>query len=370
MSPSKSTANLNLRTWAEIDLGALRHNLAVAREFARGREIMPVVKADAYGHGLAQVVEALAAEVSWFGVATVEEGLVVADRSAAKVFVLGPVLPGERTVAADRGFVVPVSSLEEAQAFDALKKPVEAHLAIDSGMGRMGCLEADAAELVSRIGAMKNLRLAGVATHFPSADEDAGFTRRQIARTGEILRDLPDFAEIHLSNSAGLLGFAADQPFATLMRPGLMLFGLSPLPEFQDRLRPVMSLKSRVTLVRDLPAGHGISYGSAYVTQQPTRVATVGIGYGDGYPRHLSGQDAEVLLGGRRCPILGRVTMDQIMVDVSGAGQSPQPGDEVVLMGRQGDETPILATEIAQKAGTIAWEILTGVTQRVHRVYV
>jgi alanine racemase len=165
----------------------------------------------------------------------------------------------------------------------------------------------------------------------------------------------------HLLNSAGLLGYGRGA--CNLARPGLMRYGISPLPEFQDRLATVMTLKSRVTLARMLPAGHGVSYGRQFVTTRPTRVATVGIGYGDGYPRHVSGKGADVWIQGRRCPILGRVTMDQIMVDVTEAAEVRE-GDEVEMIGPN-----IPVTEIAEKAGTIAWEIFTGITPRVLRCY-
>jgi alanine racemase len=165
-----------------------------------------------------------------------------------------------------------------------------------------------------------------------------------------------------LLNSAGLLGYDSD--LCNLTRPGLMLYGASPLAGHQSKLSTVMRLKSRVTLSRWLPAGHGISYGREYVTSQATKVATVGIGYGDGYPRHLSGKGAEVFVGGRRCPILGRVTMDQIMIDVSDVPEVKE-GDEVELFGPH-----ISVIEVAEKAGTIAWEIFTGITTRVTRQYI
>lgn len=365
-----STAQL--RTWAEIDLSALRHNLEIARGYAGERQIMAVVKADAYGHGLAAVADALSDEVRWFGVANVAEGLEVTAHAPGKVFVLGPILPHERAVAVGNGFVIAVSNLEETVAIDAIAKELgikaTVHLSIDSGMGRMGCLVSQAVELARSIERLKNVRLDGVATHFPSADEDADFTRSQIATAEKLRAELPDTPHFHLSNSAGLLDFADLQPFATLMRPGLVLYGLSPLPKHQDELRPVLSLKSRVTLVRDLPAGHGVSYGRTFVTERPTRAATIGIGYGDGYPRSVSNRGGEVLIGGRRCPLLGRVTMDQIVVDVSGLEKPPQPGDEAVLIGSQGAQQ-LLATELAEKADTISWEILTGITRRVQRVY-
>jgi alanine racemase len=158
-----------------------------------------------------------------------------------------------------------------------------------------------------------------------------------------------------------LLGYEAG--CCNLVRPGLLLYGVSPMPGFQERLAPVMTLKSRVTLVRTLPPGHGVSYGREFVTSAPTRVATVGIGYGDGYPRHLSGNRAEVWAGGRRLPVIGRVTMDQIMLDATGAPDLRE-GDEVELFGSR-----IPVAEVAAKAGTIAWEVLTGITPRVARMY-
>ncbi len=328
---------------------------------------MAVVKADAYGHGLAAVVRALSGMVPCFGVANPREALVVANHAPGDIFLLGPVLPHERSVLASPRFVAAISTLEEASALQAAGFPVRAHLCVDTGMGRMGCLPAQAAELLKAISGMPNIRLEGFCSHFPSADEDAEFTNRQISEVRELLETLPDMGAVHLSNSAGILGFIPAQPFVTMVRPGLMLYGLCPTGAHQEDLVAVLSLRSRVTLVRTLPAGHGVSYGGTFVTSRPTKVATVGIGYADGYPRQLSNRGAQVLLRGRRCPVLGRVTMDQIMIDVSELPERPQPGDVVTLLGRDGAER-ILATEVAAWAGTISWEILTGLTARVERV--
>ena len=169
---------------------------------------------------------------------------------------------------------------------------------------------------------------------------------------------------VHVENSAGLIGFPAQA--GDMVRAGLMLYGSAPRPEFQPRLRAAMTWKTRIALLRTAPAGHGISYGRTFKTVQPTRIATLAVGYADGYRRHLSGRGAEVLIGGRRCPVLGRVTMDQIVADVT-ALPAVEVGDEVVLMGRQGAEE-IPAAELAEKAGTIAWEIFTGLGRRVERV--
>ncbi len=372
MKPAASSTNAH-RTWAEIDLGALRHNLAAVRaQVGEGVQVMAVVKANAYGHGVGPVVRALAGRVEMFGVANVREAAEVREHVAdAPVFILGPALPEERAEIVAQRFVPAISSVEEARAYAALAsaEPLAVHLKIDTGMGRVGIWESEAVAVAREILALRGLRITGLASHLPVADEDDAFTRDQLARfhaTVAQLRalGLPD-AVVHVENSAGLIGFPAQA--GDLVRPGLMLYGSAPRPEFQPRLRPVLTWKTRITLLRTAPAGHGVSYGRTFKTVQPTRIATLAVGYADGYQRHLSGRGAEVLIGGRRCPVLGRVTMDQIVADVT-ALPAVEVGDEVVLMGRQGAEE-IPAAELAAKAGTIAWEIFTGLGRRVERIY-
>ena len=356
------------RAWAEVDLSALRDNLRATR-VAAGCEVMAVVKAGAYGHGLEEVSRLLAAEdIAFFGVANVGEARRIADAGVTTpIYLLGATWSEERAEIVGRGWTPCLSSLDEARQFDELAGAagcrLKVHLAVDTGMGRGGFVAEGLPAILERLEALPNLEIGGIGSHLPSADEDEEFTRAQFARFAEILASLggPErFRWRHLCNSAGLLGY--DREVCNLARPGLMLYGISPLPDHPVPLRNVMSLKSRVTLVRTLPAGHGVSYGRAFVTTRPTRVATVGIGYGDGYPRHLSGNGADVFIRGRRFPLLGRVTMDQLMVDVTG-GEVAE-GDEVELFGPH-----IRVDEVALKAGTIAWEILTGITPRVVRVY-
>ena len=234
----------------------------------------------------------------------------------------------------------------------------------------MGCQPSALSALVEQIRQNAHCELEGIETHFPSADEDADFTRAQIEVFRSLLKEVNPGSgcHVHLGNSAGLIEFHARTAFATLARPGLALYGVSPLPDAAVALTPVMTLKTRVTLVREIPSGAGISYGRTFVSKQPMKVATLAVGYGDGYTRHLSGKKAEVLIGGSRCPVLGRVTMDQIVVDVSHLSGEVKSGDEVVLIGAQGTER-ITVSELAEKAGTIPWEILTGITNRVERVY-
>jgi alanine racemase len=358
------------RAWAEIDLGALKRNLAVAREACGGEGMMAVVKAGAYGHGLEEIARALEAEdIAFFGVANVGEARRVRNAGVeTRIYLLGATWAEEREEIVARDWTPCISSIDEAEHFNRLAAArgvrLKVHLAVDTGMGRGGFVAENLSEKLALLERMEHLEVEGIGSHLPSADEDEEFTLRQFARFQAIIRDLGGesrFRWRHLSNSAGLLGY--QQGCCNLSRPGLMLYGVSPLPGFQERLATVMSLKSRVTLVRTLPAGHGISYGRQFVTTKPTRVATVGIGYGDGYPRHVSGKGADVWIRGRRLPILGRVTMDQMMVDVTGADDVIE-GDEVEIFGPN-----IPVTEIAEKAETIVWEIFTGITPRVMRCY-
>jgi alanine racemase len=357
------------RAWADIDLSALRSNLAVARE-AGGADVMVVVKAGAYGHGLEPVAKVLAAErVAFVGVANVGEARRIRDAGVdTRIYLLGATWAEERAEVVARDWTPCLSSLEEAAHFDRLAtaagRRLRVHLAVDTGMGRGGFPEDGLDGLMEALESFRHLEIEGIGSHLPSADEDEEFTHAQIDRYHRILERLggaSNFRWRHLLNSAGLLGY--DRRLCNLTRPGLMLYGVSPLPRHQAGLRPVMTLNSRVTLVRLLPAGHGVSYGRQFVTTRPTRVATIGIGYGDGYPRHLSGNGARVHIGGHDCPVIGRVTMDQIMVDVTDAGRVVE-GDKVELFGAN-----IPVHEVAQKAGTIAWEIFTGITPRVARCY-
>jgi alanine racemase len=373
--PALSTSPTPSRCWAEIDLGALRDNVgAIRKQSAAGVEIMAVVKANAYGHGVVPVVGALRDEVEMFGVANLAEARELKEQvSPRRIFILGPALPEERQEVAESGFIPAVSSYEEAAAYSLFAGPtgrMALHLAVDTGMGRIGAWEGEALAVAEAIAGLPRVVLEGVATHLPVADEDDAFTRAELERFDSLVKGLASRGvrprRVHSHNSAGVIGFS--QHAGNLVRVGLALYGSSPLPEFQDRVRAALTWKTRVSLVRDLGPGRGVSYGRTFVTPGRMRVATLAVGYADGYQRHLSGRGAEVLLQGKRCPVLGRVTMDQIMVDVSGLPKV-EAGDEVVLIGRQAQEQ-ITAAELAAKAGSIPWEIFTGIGSRVARHYV
>ena len=358
------------RCWAEIDRKALRHNAGVARERIGGAEMLAVVKANAYGHGLVGVAETLASEVQLFGVANVEEAVALRNVGLKHpVIILGPALPSERSDIVEGKFIPTISALEEAEAFNRIG-PVAINFKVDTGMGRMGVPEAESMEAFKKVSTLRNLRVHSVSTHMPVSNEDENYTREQLERFRKVVErfraDVPGEYKAHVLQSAGTLAFN-DTPYE-IVRAGVMLYGISPLPEFQKLLRPAMTWKTRIALIRDMPAGHGISYGRTFITPRPMRVATLSAGYADGYPRHLSNRDAAMIVRGKRCPLLGRVTMDLMVIDVSHIPQATV-GDEVILMGRQGEEE-ISATELAERAGTINWEIMTRVGSRVRRVYV
>lgn len=358
------------RAWAEVNLSALDHNIALARTHS-GQAVMAVLKAGAYGHGLLKLAKHLDNQgLPYFGVANVHEARQLAENGIkTPIYLLGATFPDEREEVILQGWTPCLSSLAEIDDFARLctkhQRTLTAHLAVDTGMGRGGFLPDDIPGAITHLEPLnKTIHLKGIGSHLPSADEDSDFTNAQFATFDKLIKEhfsnQPDF-HTHLSNSAGLLDYTSQT--TNLIRPGLMLYGVSPLPLWQEKLRPVMTLKSRVSLIRTLPAGHGVSYGRTTILEKETPVATIGIGYGDGLPRAISGKGAHVLINGQKAPLLGRVTMDQIMVDVSTLSHC-QVGDEVELFGPN-----LSVTQIADWADTIPWEVLTGITPRVTRVY-
>jgi len=360
------------RCWAEIDRSALRDNAKVVRDRIGSAELLAVVKANAYGHGMVGVAQVLADDAHLFGVANLEEAMTLRAALPHPIIILGAAVPQERSTIAERGFIPSVSTLEEAQDFDRLARgqPVAINFKVDTGMGRMGVVESEAVAVFKKVAALPKIKIHSVSTHMPVSNEDADYTRDELSRFRKIVdqfrAEVPGNYKAHVLQSAGVLAFA--DPTFDVVRGGIMLYGISPLPEFQKLLKPVMTWKTRIALVRDMPKGSSISYGRTFITPRQMRVATLSAGYADGYPRHLSNRGAAVLVRGKRCALLGRVTMDLIMIDVSGI-EDVDLGEEVVLMGRQGDEE-ISCAELAERAETITWEIITRVGSRVPRVFV
>ncbi|MCE0499749.1 MAG: alanine racemase [Methylacidiphilales bacterium] len=361
----------NCRCWVEVDGLALRRNFRILRRLIpRATQIMAVVKANAYGHGLvatARELEVIGAD--WFGVANVAEGAVLREAGIMlSILLLGATLPEEMEEAARHGLALTVSSFDEAKLLDrvarALGEPVEVHFKVDTGMGRLGCWHPRAGMELARIRRLPGLMVRGLWTHFASADDDARMTKAQWKAVAPLFAANRDLL-CHAANSPAVTrryGFHAN-----MVRAGLALYGIAPNPADQSLgLEPALTWKSRVSFLRAVEAGRTVSYGATYRLPTRQRLAIVAMGYGDGYFR-LHSNASEMLVRGKRCPIRGRVTMDQIILDVSKV-PGCRVGDEVVALGRQGREE-ITARELAAQARTIPWEILTNVGARVPRFY-
>ena len=368
-----------LRCWAEIDLAALERNLRLIRaSLPAGIRYVAVVKADAYGHGLQHVAARLMhAGADLFAVANVAEAAALRELGPGwPILLLSPVLPEEDRYLAEYDLAATVSTAEEVARFDAAARaagrPIAIHLKIDTGMGRLGVWHEEAPALYTRIAAAGHLRLAGVFTHFASPDDDLAFTDEQRRRFLAALAACPNLDPsglfVHADNSAGLETMPGSSPF-NAVRVGLLQFGILPHPNSllaQVRTEPVFSFHTRVGIVKTLPRGTTISYGRTHTLERDATVAILCAGYGDGIPRAISNR-GRVLIRGQRCPVLGRVTMDQTIVDVTDV-PGAACGDEAVLVGRQGGEE-ISITEFSDWADTIPWETLCSITKRVPRTY-
>lgn len=358
-----------LRTWAEIDHSALHHNLNfIQTKVGPSVAILAVVKANAYGHGAVETARTLGPGVAIFGVANLGEAHELESASTGReIMILSPCLPGERADAVAAGHIVTVSSAAEAAGFARFGR-VRVNFKIDTGMGRIGCLEEMATTELQRLLEIPTVALHSVSTHLPSADEDDVFTTSQLARFSSLkskFLEITPGTKFHVLNSAGVLKH--QHSAGEIVRPGLALYGCPPTPEPWSQLRPVLSWRARIALVRDLPAGSTVSYGRTYMAKKPTRTAIVPVGYADGFPLGSSGAGACVSVRGTACPVIGRVTMDQIVIDASAVDEIRE-GDIATLLGQDG-QVSISANELAEKSGTIPWDILTGIGRRVARFH-
>jgi alanine racemase len=367
-------------TWAEISLPALKHNyLTIRNHLSAPAQLMAVVKANAYGHGAVECARALEAiNADWFGVALVEEGIELRRAGITRpIFCLGGFWCGQADDLIACDLTTAVYRLDQAEELNAragaLGRVVNFHLKVDTGMGRLGVRLDDLSEFARSLARFQSVKLDGVMTHFAAADSAAtDYTERQIAlyeEAVEILRDL-GFAPSwrHLANSAGI--HAYPQSHGNLARVGGAMYGLtrdalSPnLKPFDAR--PVMSLHSRVVMLKTTPAGTPIGYGLSFTTARESRIATLPIGYADGLRRSHS-NNGQVLLRGHFAPIVGRVSMDLTIIDVTDV-PGAEVGDEALLIGERGG-LRISAEDLAEQIGTISYEIVTGISARVPRVY-
>ena len=369
------------RCWVEVDLDALRGNLDwIKHRVGENVRVITVVKADAYGHGLKSIAALLMQSgTDLFGVASLAEAASI--RSVGRgwpILMLGAALPDEVETALRDDVMLTVSSRGEMERISeravALKRIAAVHLKVDTGMGRLGAAPEQAFELAALARSLPGVRLAGLYTHYANVEEEPVFTQRQrqaFRRVRELVKAHggdPDW--VHCANSGGVLLETPDG--CNAVRPGLLVYGVMPPgsrlgPRSRgERFQPALSWKARISFIKEVRPGARLSYGGTFVARRRMRVATVTAGYGDGYLRSASGQ-GQLLVRGRRCPVLGRVTMDQMLIDVTRLNEV-EAGDEVVLLGRQGEDS-ISATEVAGWMGTIPWEVFTSITYRVPRIY-
>ncbi len=391
LTSAKRVAGWLRPAWLEVDLASVAANVAhIARTVAPAR-VCAIVKADGYGHGAVRVAyAAVEGGASYLGVALAEEGheLRQAGLDVPVLILSEPPPEAMQMVVEDhltatiytvRGFSALLEAARAARPDGggrAAAGPVPVHLKLDSGMHRVGADEGTFVELAAAVAGQPELFLEGAFTHLAVADEPGNaYTGEQLRRFEAALARLDGEGTkprlLHAANSAGAL--CHPEARYAMVRPGIAMYGISPGPLVAGHaavaaLRPVLSLKAQVSLAKEVEAGERVSYGLRYELAQRSVVATVPLGYADGVPRRLYEAGGEVLVGGRRCPIAGTVTMDQIMVDC-GPGAVVRAGDEVVLIGRQGDEE-VTAWEWARRLGTIAYEVTCGLSPRLPRIYV
>ncbi len=363
-------------THAVMHLDHLSHNLRLLQELAGGRPMWPAIKANGYGHDAAIVARhLLALGYDTLCVAQVSEAAALIDAGIeANFLLLSAALPEQSAAIVAYGCEPAVCTLEMVQALSreavAQGREVALHLMVDTGMGRVGIPPAAVAAFLAQCHALPRVRVRGLMSHFPCADEaDKRLSHEEIRLFGKAISAAQTFGvEVcHMANSAAIFDLPSSHFDA--VRPGIAIYGLAPsgsiLNPHVAELKPVLEWRSRVTFLKEVPAGTGLSYGHSYHTQRPSLIATVPVGYGDGLHRNLS-SDMEMLVGGRRCSQVGRITMDQSLLDVTALRGQVALGDEVMIIGRQGGEE-VSADELAHKLGTINYEVVSAIAARVPR---
>lgn len=369
---------LPMRVYAEVSFSALDHNLNILREKIKNKEITAVVKANGYGHGAVEIANHIENRVSFFAVATIEEGIELIENEIKKpIIILNHVFDDNIKKAIANNFVFTVGSLEYAKKLNELAKEqnkiVKVHIKIDTGMGRIGFQTDDISlSQINEVLKFSNLDVNGLMTHLSKADEtDKSFTINQENKFNFVLEKMKKMGfnpkYVHSFNSAATMSMDLPDDY-NMVRAGIMLYGLSPSKEILKcmDLQPIMSLYSHIIFLKTLDAGCTVSYGATYITDKPTKIATVPVGYADGYPRSLSNK-GEVLIRGKRCPIIGRICMDQMMVDVTDI-EDVKVGDKITLVGKDKSEE-ITFDEIGDKSGRFNYETICLLNKRIPRVY-
>ena len=362
-------------TWLEIDLGAIKNNIQQIKAMTQ-TQVMAVIKANGYGHGVLEAARAAVdAGASWCGVARMEEALNLRKAGlTSEVMVLGYTPPILVREAIENKIHVAFYDIQMARAYAAQARRVEgqlkAHLKVETGMGRLGMRPEKVPGFLADLQYDGQIDITGIFTHFARADEpSSGATEKQLSIFTDLLNQLEARSLrpglVHAANSAAVINFP--QAYFDLVRPGIAIYGLDPSPEtlLPEGFRPALTWKARLTSVRSLPSGHGVSYGSIYVTSREERIGVIPVGYGDGF-RRLSSQQA--LCRGQRVKVVGRVCMDQSMLQLDVVPEA-SAGDEVVLLGAQEGER-ITAEELAERWGTLNYEVVCGLADRLPRVYI
>lgn len=359
-------------TWLEIDLNAIKHNTTLVRE-KTGAEVMAVIKANGYGHGARPAAQAaVAGGATWMGVARIEEALALRRAGiSCKILVLGFTPAAKVPEAIEHGITVALFEPELASNYldyaNIHGGTLHAHLKVETGMGRLGMNPKYVAKFLEALKGTA-IQVDGIFTHLAQADDpNSDYTLRQLAIFDELLADLADKGlkpeKVHAANSSAVLNFP--QAYYDIVRPGDLLFGISPTNEpLSPEYKPSLSWKARIISLHTFPAGQGISYGSTYVTQKEERIGVMPTGYGDGF-RRVDHQ--QVLVGGKRVDVVGRVCMDQSMLQLDSVPEA-KVGDEIVLIGTQGNET-LTVDEVARRWGTINYEVVCGLADRLPRIY-
>ncbi len=360
-------------TWVEVNLNSIKNNFLKIKKKVSKSKVIGVVKADAYGHGAVEVSKVLERNgIDFLAVASLEEALLLRENGISRVpiLVLGYINPSAFEEAAQKNIHITLFNmrfLEKLQNYTE-KTPLNVHINVDTGMGRIGVFPDEVLKVAKGISTLKNVCFYGIYTHFSTADNDLDYMNFQKKVFEKILSELKNAklrpVLIHTANSAAIL----TDPSAVYdaVRPGIILYGLSPFQKKECEFEPALSFKTRIVYVKKIPPGTSISYGRRFISKKEMTVATVPAGYADGVPRALSNK-GEFLVKGRRARILGNVTMDQTVIDVTGFPDI-HSGNEVVIIGKQGKEK-ITATEVAEKAGTINYEIVSRIGKRVERIY-
>ena len=366
-----------VQTWAEINLEALDYNLRQLKVLIKDKvKILATVKANAYGHGIVKISKFLEEKIDFLGVASVNEAIKLKKEGIkTAILILGNTLSEGLPLVVDYDLIQTITCEDAAFILDNLagekNKIIKVHIKIDTGMGRIGFWHADALKIVKKLSKLKHIEIQGLFTHLSSVEKDREFTKEQLRRFNKLIKEIENegmkIPLYHAANSMATMHYK--ESHFNLVRPGLILYGIYPSLNSKRtlNLKPILSLKSKVVYLKEVEPGRSISYGRTYITDKKAIIATLAIGYADGYT-HLLSHKAKALIKGRCVPVIGKICMDQIMVDVTDIN-GVKIGDEAVLIGSQ-DDNKITVEELAKSAGTIPYEIVCWISERVKRVYI